>query len=175
MMSLKLAPAWVSDKRRLAFVSYRNGDDPQIEELNLATGRRRTLVSFPNMNITPEWSPAGNELAFATTKDGNSEIYRMDVSGKRFERLTENRAADLAPTWSPTGREIAFISDRGGSPQIYLMTSDGSNVKRLTYEGSYNTAPAWSPRGTGSRMSAGMSVGSSKSVSSVPMDNKSVI
>jgi TolB protein len=145
--SLNLAPAWSPDKRRLAFVSYRAGDDPQIEELNLATGRRRTLVSFPSMNITPEWSPTGNELAFATTKDGNSEIYRMDTSGKKLERLTENRAADLAPTWSPTGREIAFISDRGGSPQIYLMTADGSNVRRLTYEGSYNTAPAWSPKG----------------------------
>jgi TolB protein len=145
--SLNLAPAWSPDKRRLAFVTYRNGDDPQIEELNLLTGRRRTLVSFQGMNITPEWSPGGNDLAFASTKDGNSEIYRMDVSGKRYERLTDNRAADLAPTWSPTGRELAFISDRGGSPQIYLMAADGSNERRLTYEGSYNTAPAWSPKG----------------------------
>ena len=145
--TLNLAPAWSPDKRRLAFVSYRNGDDPQIEELDLATGHRRTLVAFPGMNITPEWSPDGNALAFAATKDGNSEIYKVDKSGQKFERLTENRAADLAPSWSPTGREIAFTSDRGGSPQVYLMSADGSNVRRLTFEGSYNTAAVWSPKG----------------------------
>jgi TolB protein len=145
--TLNLAPAWSPDKRRLAFVSYRNGDDPQIEELDLATGRRRTLVAFPGMNITPEWSPDGNAVAFAATKDGNSEIYKVDKSGQKFERLTDNRAADLAPTWSPTGREIAFTSDRGGSPQVYLMGADGSNVRRLTFEGSYNTAAVWSPKG----------------------------
>ncbi|HEY3198391.1 MAG TPA: Tol-Pal system beta propeller repeat protein TolB [Nitrospirales bacterium] len=146
-LSLNLAPTWSPDKRRLAFVSYRSGDDPQIEELDLATGRRRTLAAFPGMNITPEWSPSGNELAFASTTTGNSEIYKVDKSARKFERLTDNRAADLAPTWSPTGREIAFTSDRGGSPQIYLMSSDGSNVRRLTFEGSYNTAAAWSPKG----------------------------
>jgi len=146
-LSLNLAPTWSPDKRRLAFVSYRSGDDPRIEELDLATGRRRTLVAFPAMNITPEWSPSGNDLAFASTTDGNSEIYKVDKSGQRFERLTDHRAADLAPTWSPTGREIAFTSDRGGSPQIYLMGADGSNVRRLTFEGSYNTAAAWSPKG----------------------------
>ena len=146
-LSLNLAPTWSPDKRRLAFVSYRNGDDPQIEELDLATGRRRTLAAFPGMNITPEWSPTGNDLAFASTTNGNSDIYKVDRSGQKFERLTDNRAADLAPTWSPTGREIAFTSDRGGSPQIYLMGSDGSNVRRLTFEGNYNTAAAWSPKG----------------------------
>jgi TolB protein len=146
-ISLNLAPTWSPDKRRLAFVSYRNGDDPQIEELDLATGRRRTLVAFAGMNITPDWSPNGNELAFATTKDGNSEIYKVDKELKRFERLTENRAADLAPSWSPTGRELAFTSDRGGNPQVYVMSADGSNVRRLTYEGNYNTAATWSPKG----------------------------
>jgi len=145
--SLNLAPTWASDKRRLAFVSYRRGGDPQIEELDLGTGRRRTLVSFPGMNITPEWSPGGYELAFAASKDGNSEIYKTDRDGKRFQRLTEHPGADLAPTWSPTGREIAFTSDRGGGPQIYLMGADGTNVRRLTYKGNYNTAAAWSPKG----------------------------
>jgi len=145
--SLNLAPSWSPDKRRLAFVTYRHGDDPQIEELDLGSGRRRTLVAFPGMNITPEWSPSGGELAFAATKDGNSEIYKVDKALQRFERLTDNRASDLAPTWSPTGREIAFTSDRGGGPQVYLMSADGSNVRRLTYEGTYNTAAAWSPKG----------------------------
>ena len=149
-VSLNLAPAWSPDRRRLAFVSYRKGNDPRIEELDLITGARRPLVAFPGLNITPEWSPSGEELAFATSKDGNSEIYKVDKYGKRFERLTDHGAADLAPTWSPTGRELAFTSDRGGTPQIYLMSADGTNVRPLTYrdqQGSYNTAAAWSPKG----------------------------
>lgn len=145
--SLNLAPSWAPDKRRLAYATYRHGADPQIEELDLKTGRRRTLVGLPGMNITPEWSPSGNELAFTTTRDGNAEIYKVDKDGQRYERLTDHWAADLAPTWSPTGREIAFTSDRGGSPQIYLMSADGTNARRLTFQGSYNTAASWSPKG----------------------------
>ncbi len=145
--SLNLAPSWSPDKRHLAFTSYRDGGDPKIEELDLTTSRRRTLVAFPGLNITPEWAPGGEELAFATTKDGNAEIYKVDKDGRRFERLTDHRAADLAPTWSPIGRELAFTSDRGGTPQIYVMGADGTNVRRLTFEGSYNTAAAWSPKG----------------------------
>src|SRR5437667_511962 len=148
--SLNLAPVWSPDRRRLAFVTYRKGDDPQIEALDLITGARRTLVALPGLNITPDWSPSGEELAFATTRDGNSEIYKVDKSGRRFERLTEHGAADLAPTWSPTGRELAFTSDRGGTPQIYLMSADGTNVRALTYpdrHGSYNSSAVWSPKG----------------------------
>jgi len=147
---LNLAPSWSPDKQRLVFTSYRDGEDPKIQELDLITGRRRTLVAFPGLNITPEWAPGGQELAFSTTTDGNAEVYKVDRDGKRFERLTAHRAADLAPTWSPTGREIAFTSDRGGNPQIYLMGADGSNIRPLTYKdqhGSYNTAAAWSPKG----------------------------
>lgn len=144
---LNLAPSWSPDKRRLAFTSYRGAGDPTIEDLDLATGLRRTLVAFPGLNITPDWAPGGEELAFATTKDGNAEIYKVDKDGKRFERLTDHKAADLAPSWSPTGRELAFTSDRGGTPQIYLMGADGTNVRRLTFEGTYNTAATWSPKG----------------------------
>lgn len=148
--SLSLAPSWSPDKQRLAFVTYREGKDPQIHEIDLTTGRRRAIVTLPGLNITPEWAPNGEELAFATSRDGNSEIYKVDKAGRRFERLTNHGAADLAPTWSPTGREIAFTSDRGGTPQIYLMNADGANLRSLTYRdrhGSYNTAAAWSPKG----------------------------
>lgn len=148
--SLNLAPSWSPDKLRLVFVTYRGGGDPQIQELDLTTGKRRTLVALPGLNITPEWAPSGEELAFATTKDGNAEIYKVDKTGRRLERLTNHWAADLAPTWSPTGREIAFTSDRGGTPQIYLMSAEGTGVRPLTYKdrhGTYNTAAAWSPKG----------------------------
>ncbi len=144
---LNLMPRWSPDRRFLVFTAYRDRNTQDIDMIELATGKRWTLVSFSGLNITPALSPDGNFLAFASSYEGNSEIYRLDTRTKALQRLTVNSAGELSPTWSPTGREIAFVSDRGGGPQIFLMSSDGSNVRRLTFEGDYNAAPVWSPRG----------------------------
>ncbi|MGH7164624.1 MAG: Tol-Pal system beta propeller repeat protein TolB [Nitrospiraceae bacterium] len=145
---LNLMPRWSPDRRFLAFTAYRDPRKQTIDLIELATGKRWTLISLPGLNITPAWSPDGTMLAFATSQDGNSEIYTLDTRTKAFQRLTMHAAGDLSPSWSPSGRELAFTSDRGGGPQIYLMSADGSNIRRLTFDGDYNAAPAWSPRGS---------------------------
>jgi TolB protein len=145
---INLMPRWSPDRRYLVFTSYRSRNKQDIDLIELATGKRSTLVELPGLNITPAYSPDGRLLAFSTSRDGNSEIYTLDVRDRSFKRLTADAAGDLSPSWAPTGRELVFVSDRGGGPQIYLMSADGSNVRRLTYEGDYNAAPAWSPRGT---------------------------
>lgn len=144
---LNLMPRWSPDRRFLVFTAYRNRNTQDIDMIEVATGKRWTLVSLNGLNITPALSPDGNYLAFATSQDGNSEIYKLDTRSKSLQRLTVNPAGDLSPSWSPSGRELVFTSDRGGGPQIYLMSADGSNARRLTFEGDYNAAPAWSPRG----------------------------
>jgi TolB protein len=144
---LNLMPRWSRDRRFLIFTSYRERTKQHIDMVEIATGKRWTLISLPGLNITPALSPDGSSLAFATSQDGNSEVYKMDTNTKAFQRLTFHAAGDLSPAWSPTGRELAFTSDRGGGPQLFVMSADGSNVRRLTYEGDYNAAPAWSPRG----------------------------
>ena len=145
---LNLMPRWSRDRRYLIFTAYKDRSKQNIDMVELTTGKRWTLISLPGLNITPALSPDGNSLAFATSQDGNSEIYKMDTNTKALQRLTVHQAGDLSPSWSPTGRDIVFTSDRGGGPQLYIMSADGSNVRRLTYEGDYNAAPAWSPRGT---------------------------
>lgn len=144
---LNLMPRWSPDRRFLVFTTYRNRNTQDIDMIELATGKRWTLVAQGGLNITPVLSPDGNALAYASSHEGNAELYRLDTRTKAVQRLTTNAAGDLSPSWSPSGREIAFTSDRGGGPQIFLMTADGSNVRRLTFDGDYNAAPAWSPRG----------------------------
>lgn len=144
---LNLTPQWSPDRKFLVFTSYQSRTRQNIEIVDLTTGRRSPLVSLAGLNITPALSPDGTKLAFATSQDGNSEIYTMDIQTKALQRLTVHSAGDLSPSWSPTGKEIAFTSDRGGGPQVYLMSADGSNVRRLTFDGDYNAAPVWSPRG----------------------------
>lgn len=144
---LNLMPRWSPDRRYLLYTSYRSRTRQDIEMLELATGKRWTLVNLPGLNITPAASPDGVWVSFATSQDGNHEIYKLNTNTKQLSRLTVHNAGDLSPSWSPTGQEIVFTSDRGGGPQIYIMSADGSNVRRLTYEGNYNAAPSWSPRG----------------------------
>jgi TolB protein len=80
-------------------------------------------------------------------KDGNSEIFAMNLKTRKVAQLTNHPAIDTSPCYSPDGNQIVFNSDRGGTQQLYVMSADGSNVRRISYgDGRYAT-PVWSPRG----------------------------
>lgn len=144
---LNLMPHWSPDRRFLVFTAYRNRNTQEIDMIELATGKRWTLVSQGGLNITPALSPDGHFLAYSSSHEGNAELYRLDTRTKAVHRLTTNAGGDLSPSWAPSGRELVFASDRSGGPQLFLMSADGSNVRRLTFDGDYNAAPSWSPRG----------------------------
>ena len=87
------------------------------------------------------------QIAFTSGRDGNAEIYVIDIGGNNQLRLTHHPAEDAHPSWSPDGGRIAFISNRnGGNYQIYVMDSNGKNLLRLT-RGVRDWFPAWSPDG----------------------------
>ena len=87
------------------------------------------------------------QIAFVSNRDGNLEIYRMDVDGSHVTRLTNNPANDTNPAWSPDGQRLAFMSDRDGNWEICVMDADGSHVRNLTNDPGSDGFPAWSPDG----------------------------
>jgi TolB protein len=91
------------------------------------------------------------KIAFTSTRDGNIDIYVMDVDGSNQRRVTVNPANDELPAWSPDGKKIAFVSNRNNvnedHRQIWVIDADGKNPIRLT-DGLVDTYPDWSPDGT---------------------------
>jgi Tol biopolymer transport system component len=87
-------------------------------------------------------------IAFVSRRDGNQEIYIMNVDGRRQTRLTTNSYLDFQPSWSPDGKGIAFVSFRDGNAEIYTMNANGTEQTRLTYNQLGSFMPAWSPDGT---------------------------
>ena len=99
---------------------------------------------FPDRN--PAWSPGGDRIAFDTSRDGNNDVFTMDVDGGNRERLTTHPASDGDPNWAPSGDALAFTSGRDGTDAIYTMDADGTAQTRRT--GGRSRQPAWSPDGT---------------------------
>ncbi len=91
------------------------------------------------------------KIAFTSTRDGNIDIYVMDIDGRNQRRVTVNPARDWLPAWSPDGKKIAFVSNRNNvnedRRQIWVIDADGKNPIRLT-DGLVDTNPDWSPDGT---------------------------
>ena len=94
------------------------------------------LSLFIQTHIAEYGYAAGRpKIVFNSTRDGNSEIYAMEIDGSNQVRLTNHPAEDNDPSWSPDGRRIAFVSNRdNGVEHIYSMDSDGRNVTQLTRE-----------------------------------------
>jgi TolB protein len=103
----------------------------------------------PTLTPTPTPLPyAVGRVAFASNRDGDFDIYVLDMVSGAVTRLTDSSASDRAPAWSPDGAQIVFISNREGDDDLYVMDADGANPVRLTMSAARDHSPAWSPDGS---------------------------
>ncbi len=114
-----------------------------LYRLELPSGAATRLTNDPQGNFTPALlgGPAGTPtLVFASSRDGDSEIYRMpamplDGGGDKATRLTAFYKDDFAPISAPDGKTIVFSSDREGPVRLFAMAPDGTHQHRLTARG----------------------------------------
>lgn len=143
--SLNITPALAPNGRALAYTSYVSGF-PDVVISHIYEGRMDAPGGGTTRihNWLPAFSPDGGQIAFNSNRDGNIELYVMNVDGSGLRRLTNHPSIDTSPTWSPLGHQLAFTSDRSGSPQLYVVDVDGTGLRRITFE-SYCDRPTWSP------------------------------
>ena len=143
-----LSASWSPDARRVAYVSFESGRQAVVIQ-DLLTGERERVAEYRGLNGAPVFSPDGQRLALVLSRDGNPEIYVMDLQGDRaLRRVTRYAGAiDTEPSWTPDGGSIVFTSDRGGRPQIYRIELGNSMIERLTFQGDYNARARLLPGG----------------------------
>jgi len=62
------------------------------------------------VDLGPQWSPDGRQLAFLSNRDGENQIYLMRLDGGEANRLTEGKRGVQSFEWSPDGKQIAFLA-----------------------------------------------------------------
>ena len=63
-------------------------------------------------DVYPAWSPDGKKIIFQSDRDGDEEIYVMNIDGSKPKRLTDTKGRDTHPNWSNDGKKIVFQSNR---------------------------------------------------------------
>lgn len=179
-------PAWSSDGRRAVFSSnFTNPDrERNIEgdfELfrmivfrqdgSLGPGGFRQLTDNAANDIEPNWNPQAHEIAFASDRDGDYEIFVLRPGRRTGPRpaeppatprqstetqLTFNTVQDRHPNYAPDGEQITFARNQDLLPlailmdfEVWKMNSDGSGQVPLTENLlAQDDQPAWSPDDT---------------------------
>ena len=95
-------------------------------------------------DVSPMWSPTGEQILFTSNRDVVRDLYLMDADGKNVKRVFGKSADRSGPTWSPDGKQIAYTRREQGKSFIYIASIDGKKEERMAIGGS----PAWSPDGT---------------------------
>ena len=90
---------------------------------------------------------SGQMIAFQAYRDGNGEIYVIDVDGKNLTNITLHDSLDYHPVGSPDGRFMAWVSDRSGMRQVWMANRDGSEPRQVTDHEQPAIDPSFSPDG----------------------------
>ena len=126
--------------------------DSDLRKLDLSTpasGPDPTPVASSTFDEqTPDYSPDGTRLAFASTRSGVEEIWVSNADGSKPSQMTFTGGPQCSnPRWSPDGRTLLFNSRREGTADLYLLDPASGELTRITQDPSDEVEPRWSRDG----------------------------
>lgn len=110
-------------------------------------------------------SPDGRKMVYTSDKDGDLELYIMDLKTGREKRITHTVGYDGGAWFSPDGKKLIwrasrprtaeeikeykdFLAEHLVAPtkmEVYTANVDGSDMKQITSLGQANWAPVFMP------------------------------
>ena len=84
-------------------------------------GLARALTANDAWDGYPVWSRDGKQLAFASDRHGNLDVFLMPAEGGKASRLTYHSSNDIPSDFSPTADAILFSAARSDSPSSSIF------------------------------------------------------
>jgi Tol biopolymer transport system component len=87
-------------------------------------------------------------LVYDSDLSGNSDVYRIPLSGGEPERITSSQVDEFRGVLSPDGKELAYHTFETGARTLFVLPLDGGPPRRLTGSSREGLSMAnWSPDG----------------------------
>ena len=115
------------------------------------TGSASSAVQLTSGNQTVEGvrvSADGRWVVYDSDLSGNSDVYRVPVTGGEPERLTRGPMDEFRGALSPSGEELVYHTFQTGSRNVFLLPLAGGPIQQLTRSTGHLSMANWSPDGT---------------------------
>jgi TolB protein len=107
----------------------------------------RRLTNNKAINISPAFTPDGENIYFTSFLDENPRIYMLTLKNNNIDLIAGYHGINAAPAVSPDGKSVACVLSKDGNSEIYLLDRKGKIIKRLTDSWAIESSPTWSPDG----------------------------
>ena len=125
----------------------------------------KQLTNTPGYDAEATISPDGKTMVFTSTRDGDIELYTMNLKTGKTKRITNQLGYDGGAWFSPDGKKLIWRASRPKSEkdiqeykdllkenlvaptsmEVYIANADGSDIKQVSSFGQANWAPAYMP------------------------------
>lgn len=86
-----------------------------------------------------------SQIAFASNRTGNWEIWLMDWDGANQRRITNHGALSILPSWAPDNERMVYTSFARGTSDMYIISRRGGKTTRINSGLALNTSATFSP------------------------------
>ena len=152
-------PAISPDGTKVAYMSARRGEAPNIWMMDLATRQALQLTDDEGFDSAPSWSPDGRRIAYSRDRPGDTGYRTIDIATRRQESIIRTdrppeavvgsdalvgRLAEIQ--LSPSMKRVAFAMAAPplGFRRVYVGDVSPFSARALT-DGAVSVGyPAWS-------------------------------
>ncbi|GAB4091281.1 TolB family protein [Flaviaesturariibacter terrae] len=127
----------------------------------------KRLTNTPGYDAEATLSPDGRRMLFTSMRDGDLDLYCMDLKTGKVTRITNTLGYDGGAWFSADGKRIVWRASRPKTEaevaeykslladglvaptqmEVFVADADGSNARQVTSLGSANWAPNFAPGG----------------------------
>jgi TolB protein len=136
------------DGKDLALILSKDGN-PELYIKNIRSGKLTRLTNSPRAaEASPDWSPDGSQLVYASDQGGTGrpQLYIISREGGTPRRISNRGTENVAPDWGSNGL-IACASRSGGQYVIAVIQPSSGQMSYLVSDGADYEDPSWAPDG----------------------------